>query len=201
MFSFSMMVAVVFIVAAVTFIVFHYTQQARIRRAFIFDVYRIAKSENLEAGGAFSQKTDLDEFARDLFKYGVHVLACGGGVVPEPRSAIRSLNYKYGKDGLLWGAYLIYVGEKDVLKKPLLEGTGSVVFGILYYLGNQELLQKLISVYRKEVNAGDPSVTDPKDYHLGSSETLVAGICDRMGRPLPVGIRPLSPEDKCRLFN
>lgn len=122
-------------------------------------------------------------------------------MIPEPRSAIGSLKYKYGKDGLLWGAYLIYVREKDVLKKPLLEGTESVVCGILYYLGNQELLEKLIAFYRKEVEAGEPSVTDPKQYHLGSSETLVAGISDRLGRPLPEGVRPLSPEDKSWLFN
>ncbi len=82
MFRFPMMVIFVLIIAVMIYVVFQYKRQARIRSVFIADVCRLAKSKGLEVAGAFSRHPDLDDFARDLFRYGVHVLACGGGSDP-----------------------------------------------------------------------------------------------------------------------
>ena len=138
---------------------------------------------------------EVEEFSRILFKHGVYVLGCGGGVIPEPRCAIDRLRGKYAESDLLGRCLEIGMLPYRLLRQ-LPEGVWSTVDGILYHLGDEATLEKLITFYAesKEVKCNAASNESAK-YCLGSLETLIAGLSMKLGRPLPEGIPPLTEFD------
>ena len=137
---------------------------------------------------------EVEEFSRILFKHGVYVLGCGGGVIPEPRCAIERLRGKYGESDLLEQCLEICMLPKPLPRK-LLEGVWRTAHGILFHLGDEATLEKLIAYYPESEEANyNAASNEPAEHCLGSLETLIAGLSMKLVRSLPEGIRPFSDD-------
>jgi hypothetical protein len=124
------------------------------------------------------------DFAADLFCCGVHVLPCGGGVIPEPRRAVRELKRKYGQEGLLRESKILLFESPLDSKYP--EGTRSVATGILYRLADGELLRDLVETRSRWLQSpGDLS------DRIRAIEGLISGIAFTLRLPCPEGLSPV----------
>jgi hypothetical protein len=133
------------------------------------------------------------EFAADLFRCGIHVLACGGGVIPEPQRAVRELKRKYGQDGLLRESKNLLFESPLDSKYP--EGTRSVATGIIYHLADRELFRDLVETRSQWLERpGDLSA------RIGTIETLISAIAPKLGLPCPEGVSPMDVQDAADCF-
>jgi hypothetical protein len=75
--------------------------------------------------------------------------------------------------------------------RPTPEGVTSAALGVLYRLGDLELLGEFLCLresWRREAGRA------ARDGRLDNLELLLAGLCERLGVPLPEGLRSLDPQ-------
>lgn len=146
--------------------------------------------------------TPLD-FSRDLFRHGVYVLPCGGGVIPEPRRAIGELEGRYGREGLLREARKLLFEAS--LEESYPEGSLSTASGILYHLADRDLYRELVGARgewlarAQEEGRGVPG-EGGLNRRLERLQNLIGGISNRLRLPLPEGVPALDPQMEFSLF-
>ena len=158
----------------------------------------IRDSQNKRLGAELP--AHIDKFSRLLARHGVHVLGCGGGVIPEPRWAIERLRDKYTESDLLDQCL-----ELCLLPEPLsrrLPGEiWRTVHGILVHLGNEETLEQIIAHYPNSEEAHHKATFKRANYYcLGSLESLISGLSKKLGRLPPEGIDRFSDFDCRHIF-
>lgn len=132
------------------------------------------------------------DFARDLFRHGVYVLPCGGGVISEPRRALAELERRYGREGLLRESRILLL--EAPCEGPYPEGSEAVAMGIIYHLAEGELLRDLVETRRRWLES---DVDLPG--RMRTIETLISGIAPKLGLPCPEGVAPMDPQE-CDAF-
>jgi hypothetical protein len=145
-------------------------------------------------------KNILQLFTRDLNKYGIYVLPCGGGVISEPRNAIYLLKDTYGLEGLRRLCLDIVrcgVSGEDL---TLGEGIWSTAAGILYHLADKNVYRELVFIYRQQARMKEQSVCKFNTTLFDSIEFLISCICRRLDKPLPDDIRDVAYEDEVSCF-
>ena len=155
-----------------------------------------------QADVPMSADDELRIFARDPFRKGVYVLPCGGGVISEPRKAIYYLRSRYGDDGLRRRCLRLVRQETTCPDngEGLLEGVWSTATGILYHLADEEVLAELWLVFQSQARNRPELPHDGSYCILGSVESLIVLISNRLQRPLPTGVRPLPPDGGASLL-
>lgn len=133
-------------------------------------------------------------FGTLLFRHGIHVLGCGGGVISEPRRAIRELSYPFGRDGLIAEAWR-YLFE-PIEGEPQPEGTGVTAMGILYELADAAFYARLVAERERWLAEGEEG-----EGRAATAELVIRGIASRLDLPLPEGVEPISARDECTCFN
>ena len=136
----------------------------------------------------------LKEFDRLLAMHGYYVLGCGGGVLLEPRCAIDRLRSKYTESDLL-DLCLEACLLPDPLPSQLQIG---IVHGILFHLGNEETLEKLIAHYPNSADAEHKvAFNGPNSnyYGLGFLQSLISGLSKKLGHLPPEGFDHFSDFD------
>ena len=133
------------------------------------------------------------DFAVDLFRHGVYVLVCGGGVIAEPRRAIGQLKRKYGPEGLLRESRILLFESPGDSRFP--EGTRSVASGIIYHLADGELLQDLVETRSQWL-------ASPGDLcgKIKRIETLISGIARKLKLACPEGVSSMDAEQEHYAF-
>ncbi|MHC5006905.1 MAG: hypothetical protein ACYTGF_06050 [Planctomycetota bacterium] len=133
------------------------------------------------------------DFAVDLFLFGLHILPCGGGVIPEPRRAVRTLKRKYGQEGLVRESKILLF--ESPLDSEYPEGTRSVATGIIYHLADKELFRDLVETRSQWLE-------DPGDLsgRIRTIEALISGIAFRLKLPCPEGLSPVDVQAECDYF-
>ena len=143
-----------------------------------------------------------DPFVRQLVEYGRHILACGGGVISEPDRAIKELKGRYGQAGLCDRCFALVFEQPPDAEYP--EGIVGTAWGILYRLGDDAMLQKLLEM-RDRLQQLAPATPPAEEWRphapLDRYDQLIAGLCHRLHQPLPEGVTPLTDEDIFYLFN
>jgi hypothetical protein len=155
-------------------------------------------------GAGFSVNDELKIFADTLFREGVDVLPCGGGVTTAPLRALPVLMKKYGKDKLirLCMKLLFYTPVENDYP----EGSDSVAEGVLYHLADADLLRELITIRQdrspllKERDKDD-IFEDKATIRMKLLEELISGICGRLQLPYPEGLSALDPQEEAYLFS
>ena len=146
---------------------------------------------------------DFDEaaFVRDVFKDACHMLACGGGVLPDAKTGIPRLSAKYGRAELLEHCLDFYCADRSRPLPHLPEGVWFAFRDIIYYMADAETVAYLLALHRKRSPAlGRASTGDGKCEHTDVS-FLIATITKRLGLPLPEGIPPATDEEvQAQLF-
>jgi hypothetical protein len=143
-----------------------------------------------------------DPFVRQLARHGRYVLACGGGVICEPQRAIDELQDRYGEQGLCDRCFSLLFEQEPDAQYP--EGVDATASGIIYRLGDQETLQKLVETRQRLLQL--PSVPPPAEpwrrraTPLDRCDALIAGLSHRLAQPLPDGVAPLTDQERYRLF-
>jgi len=141
----------------------------------------------------------LKDFSRELFQEGVYVLDCGGGVIPEPRWAILRLKRRYGETGLR-DRCLGICALPAPAQAQLPEGVWESAHGVLFHLGDEATLAKLVTLHRANTEPEHALSNDANHHGLGSIETLVAALSRKLGLPPPEGVRPLTGSNWRDLF-
>ncbi len=131
----------------------------------------------------------VQEFSRELFRNGVHVLGCGGGVIPEPRKAIVRLKRRYGESGLRDRCMEICM-LPEAVRSNLPEGVLQVVHGILYHLGDERVLKTLCEHIHADSAGFQEGVDGEYAHQLGRINTLIAGLSMKLNHSLPPGVPP-----------
>jgi len=130
---------------------------------------------------------DLDRFARDLFRHGVYVLRCGGGVLPDADRAVRELGATFGERGLLRGCCALVLEPHPPVRMP--EGVHSAAFGVIARLADRGLLEELIALRAEALAGGPPGRRETLDY-------VVASVSRRLGVAPPTDLPPLDPQEE-----
>jgi len=147
---------------------------------------------------------EMKKFAKDLFRSGVYVLGCGGGVISQPRRALGALKPEYELDELLRLSMEMLFEQPTDWRCP--EGTIGTARGIICHIGDADLVQRLLCMREEWLpTPGEaPADNDPEQALRASKvehvEVLVAGLSSRLGLPLPEGIAPMHPLDEYNLF-
>ena len=141
---------------------------------------------------------EMDEFVHELHLDGMYVLPCGGGAINEPVRAIRKLEPKYGKAGLVRLSMELAFEMPDEDIHPL--ETVSVALGILYHLADNALLEKLITMREEWMGTGGDAAHEESDKPMWRIEPLISGLCNRLNHPYPDGIEPLHPLEEHARF-
>jgi hypothetical protein len=138
---------------------------------------------------------DETAFVRDVFVHGCHVLACGGGVLPDAKRGIPPLSEKYGRAELLKHCLDLYAVKRTTPLPYLYEGVWFAFRDIIYYMADAETVAYLLSIHRKQSPAfGRASMGAGRCEHTDVS-FLIATITKRLGLPLPDGIPPATDEE------
>jgi hypothetical protein len=124
------------------------------------------------------------DFASDLFRSGIYVLPCGGGVISEPRRAVRELESKYGQEGLMRESRILLFETPLDSKYP--EGSRAVATGIIYLLADGEIFRDLVEM-RSQWREGPGDLPG----RILTIEALISGIAFRLQLPCPEGLAPM----------
>jgi hypothetical protein len=143
-----------------------------------------------------------DPFVRELEEHGRYVLPCGGGVICEPDRAIKELRREYGPADLCDRCFSLLFEQPPDAQYP--EGIDSTALGIVFRLGNQPMLRKLVEMRQRLLQL--PAVTQPaagwrrQITPLEHCDLLIAGLCHRLHQSLPAGIPPLTASEISNIF-
>ena len=147
-------------------------------------------------------REDVAGFARELEAFGVYDLPCGGGFITDPEKAAWWLRWGYGREGAASRC------QNLLARGPLAsdqEGRRvALACDVLYRLGDATTIEELrrwrgellcLQASSGGATSGDPEVQKRLSY----AESLIAGLCQRLGREIPDGIQPLD-EDQVRYW-
>jgi hypothetical protein len=143
-----------------------------------------------------------DPFVRQLAEYGRYILPCGGGVISEPDRAIKELQRRYGHADLCQRCFALVFEQPPDADYP--EGVGATAWGILYRLGDDAMLQKLLEMRHRLHQFAPARQTNDSARRfapLDRYDQLIAGLYHRLHQPLPDGVAPLTDEDLYWAFN
>jgi hypothetical protein len=147
-------------------------------------------------------REDVAGFARELEQFGVYDLPCGGGFLTDPEKASRWLRLGYGREraasrcqNLLSQGPL--ASDQERLRVAL-------ACDVLYRLGDATTVEELRrlrgGLLRLQPSSGGATSGDSKvQTRLKYAESLIAGLCQRLGLEIPDGIPPLD-EDQIRYW-
>lgn len=143
-----------------------------------------------------ARSIDPARFRRELLARGVYDLPCGGGPLVDVPPAARSLRWSYGKERVL--DLSLATCRAEALKDEVSCLTFQLACGVLYELGDAAVVDRLVTELRSlpgadEVvsGAGQPAYRS-RGYRRQHLEKLAAGLCRRLDRPCPPGIKPLT---------
>ena len=132
----------------------------------------------------------IDGFAEDIFKRGVYVLECGGGVIAEPRWAIVRLKRRYGIDGLR--PLALKLQKESAFGKDFKEGVVWCASGILYHLDDNSTFDELLKLRGALLESGRYIFCEQRRTAV---DTLIAGLAQKLGLPVPHCLEKLTDRD------